>query len=70
VLDFAEGSKLFPERSVYQLPKNYPALRVTPGPDHACVFYDYTHGCGIYEDRPEICRRYHCDHLTAELAKS
>lgn len=65
-IEFEEGSRLFPNRSSWQTPANYPAIRVNREPEHACVFYD--RGCTIYESRPQMCRAYQCDHLTAELA--
>jgi len=64
-VDFAEGSRIFPERATWQRPENFPAMRVdTRLADLPCVFYNATlKACGVYEDRPETCRRYMCDYL-------
>ena len=64
-IDFEEGRALFPERSEWQNPANYPALRVrTDLARNPCRFYDSsTGGCGVYDIRPALCRTYVCDHL-------
>jgi len=34
---------------------------IRQGKDHACTHLDrQTHGCGIYRDRPGVCRQYSC----------
>ena len=34
---------------------------IRQGPDGYCVHFDWeTHGCGVYERRPYICRRFDC----------
>lgn len=68
--DFAEGSRLFADRSHWQDPKCYPALRVdTTRRDYPCVFYNRTvKACSIYEDRSVTCRNFTCDWLKGVLA--
>ena len=69
--DFAEGSRLFADRSHWQDPKCYPALRVdTTRRDYPCVFYNRTlKACSIYEDRSVTCRNFCCDWLKGVLAQ-
>ncbi len=64
-IDFEEGQALFPERSEWQNPANYPALRVRPDVARIpCRFYDpSTRACTVYDIRPAMCRNYLCDHL-------
>lgn len=66
---FEEGAAMFPERSSWQASTSYPAFR--PVDDAAagypCPFLDANSQCGIYEDRPGICREYRCDHLKKVL---
>jgi len=62
---FEEGSAMFPERSTWQDPANYPAIRpvIDDTATYPCPFLGTDHRCGIYEDRPDLCRNYRCDHL-------
>lgn len=63
-IDFEEGKSLFPERSTWQNPANFPAMRVEMDEAHGCQYYDHaTGGCGIYEARPNLCRGYQCGWL-------
>ncbi len=64
-IDFEEGRALFPERSQWQNPANYPALRVLPDVARIpCRFYESsTGGCTVHDIRPALCRNYFCDHL-------
>lgn len=63
-VDFEEGKAMFPDRSNWQNPANYPAIRVEKNRRNACRFYDYERGgCGIHEARPELCRSYLCGWL-------
>jgi Fe-S-cluster containining protein len=64
-IDFEEGRALFPERSEWQKPANYPALRVRPDVARIpCRFYESSTGaCTVHDIRPAICRNYFCDHL-------
>ena len=65
LIDYEEGRELFPNRSTWQNPRNYPALRVrSDNPRFPCMFYDEaTAGCLIHEDRPHMCRKFTCDWL-------
>jgi len=62
---YEEGSKLFPDRSVWQNPDNFPAFKVDlNSPRKPCIFYNQSiRSCSVYEIRPETCRIYSCDYL-------
>jgi Fe-S-cluster containining protein len=62
---FEEGSALFPERSCWQKETSYPALKIDLEKDRKpCIFYNSTlRSCSIYDIRPQICRKYHCQYL-------
>ena len=65
-IGFEEGSKLFPRRSTWRDPKNYPALRpISAGgdADYQCQFLGASGECTVYEERPPLCRIYRCEHL-------
>lgn len=64
-IDFEEGSQLFPNRGVWQLPESYPALRVDlSSPKKECIFYNTTiKSCMVYEIRPDTCQKFKCDFL-------
>jgi Fe-S-cluster containining protein len=67
--DFEEGSKLFPDKPVWQERFNYPAFKVDLEKERKpCVLYNSaTRSCSVYEIRPETCRNYLCDFLHREL---
>lgn len=69
-VEFEEGSSLFADRPRWQQPENFPALR--PLADEArgfpCQFLTSDGRCGIYEDRPQMCANYRCQHLASVLA--
>lgn len=66
VIDFEEGRAMFPERSTWQNPTNYPALRIIKdGKLNACQFYK--NGCSIQEFKSALCRSYRCDWLKKAL---
>jgi Fe-S-cluster containining protein len=59
-VEFEEGKNLFPDRSVWQDPGNFPALRVDVGKSQLpCIFYN-THGkfCSVHDIRPKSCQDY------------
>ena len=64
-IDYEEGKKIFPEKSCWQNPKNYPCLRLDfKNPSHPCIFYNNHLGlCSIHEIRPITCAEYYCDYL-------
>lgn len=72
IIDFAEGSKIFPERSTWQDPKNFPAMRVDFSKAKLpCVFYN-THAkfCSVHDIRPKTCEIYFCGYLKEEMGKN
>lgn len=69
LIDFEEGRRLFPERSVWQDPGNFPAMRIDISKAKLpCVFYN-THAkfCSIHEVRPKTCQDYFCEYLMDEI---
>lgn len=37
-------------------------------PDGNCIYLDGTRGCGIYESRPETCKKYSCVNIPFNLS--
>jgi Fe-S-cluster containining protein len=37
-------------------------------PDGSCIYLDGTRKCGIYESRPETCKKYSCVNLPFALS--
>lgn len=70
--EFEEGSKKFPDKSVFQDPANFPAFRVDEEKQRLpCVNYNSAlRSCGVYEIRPNTCANYFCDHLSKHLDKN
>jgi len=67
-IEYKEGSKLFPDKVAWQKPDNYPALRPKmTEPDLPCQFLTEKHECGVYDIRPQTCRKYQCEHLKKVL---
>ena len=65
-VSWEEGREIYPERSTWQVPTSYPAMRVRNG---ACTFYsEELRSCTIYEKRPETCREFTCEHLSKRLS--
>lgn len=62
---YEEGSKLFPDRQMWQNPSNFPAFKVDlNGPRKPCIFYNQSiRSCMVYDIRPETCKNYSCDYL-------
>lgn len=62
---FEEGRNLFPDKSNWQRPESYPALRVEMSNQrHQCIFYNLTlKQCTVYDIRLQTCRDYRCDYL-------
>ena len=68
-IEFEEGRNLFPDRSAWQNPSNFPALRVDVSKSKLpCIFYN-THGkfCSVHEIRPKSCQDYFCGYLSNQL---
>lgn len=64
-IDYEEGSKLFPDKSCWQDPNAYPALRVDFfNPRLPCIFYNTKiRACSVYDIRPLTCQEYECEYL-------
>ena len=62
---YAEGSKMFPNKSTWQNPENFPALRVDlDNPRLPCTFYNTkVKACTVHSIRPNTCINYECDYL-------
>ncbi len=68
-IDFEEGSAMFPERSQWQRPECFPALRLADNPDILpCIFLAEDNLCSIHEIRSTTCRSYRCEHLNTITA--
>ncbi len=68
IIDFDEGTQLFPGRSTWQNPAHYPAMRIRSEDPHACQFHTDTQGCTIHEVRPRLCQGYECSWLEGVLS--
>lgn len=66
---FEEGRAMFPHKPRWQVEANYPALRplLDASKEFPCRFLTAQGLCGVYEDRPLMCREYRCSHLKAVL---
>lgn len=68
-VDYAEGSKAFPDNPEWQRQVCYPALRVRmDDPSFPCRFLADDNLCSIHDIRSVTCSRYSCDHLTTLIA--
>jgi Fe-S-cluster containining protein len=67
-IEHKEGSRLFPDKDAWQNPDHYPALRLKMSePDLPCQFLTDKQECGVYDIRPQTCRKYLCEHLKKVL---
>lgn len=68
-LNYETGSQMFPERSSWQNPKNYPAMRVNFNHQKLpCIFYNtQLKFCTVHSIRPQTCQDYFCDFLKGEI---
>lgn len=64
-IDYIEGRQLFPDKSVWQNPGSYPAMRInTKSLTKECIFYNnHMKACMVYEIRPETCQTFKCEYL-------
>lgn len=64
-IEYKEGKKLFPDKSCWQNPKNFPALRVKIDSEgrFPCRFLDQNMLCSVHDIKPLMCKQYRCDHL-------
>ena len=67
-VDYEEGKTLFPNRSAWQDPHSYPALRVDfYNPRLPCIFYNTkVRACSMYDIRPKTCQEYECEYLSSK----
>jgi len=69
VIDYEEGKligdKFFNGHPIFSKPTSYPMMRIqTLGPRFGCKFLNPNNGmCGIYEQRPDMCRGYYCQYV-------
>ena len=63
---YEEGKVLFPNKSTWQNPDNYPCLRLDLlNPKLPCIFYNSSvRACMIYDIRPNTCIEYECEYLS------
>jgi Fe-S-cluster containining protein len=67
-IEHKEGSRLFPDKEAWQNPDHYPALRLQmTEADLPCQFLTEKQECGVYDIRPQTCRKYLCEHLKKVL---
>lgn len=64
-INYDEGKDIFPNKSTWQNPKNYPALRLNfDNKNKYCIFYNTSlRFCTVYNIRPDVCSIYKCDFL-------
>lgn len=64
-IDYEEGKKLFPSKSMWSDEKSFPSLRIDiMNPFLPCIFYNMKlKACMVYEIRPNTCKNYECDYL-------
>ncbi|MCA9801342.1 MAG: hypothetical protein KC777_05120 [Cyanobacteria bacterium HKST-UBA02] len=64
-IDYEEGSAMFPDKTTWQTPANYPAMRVLPSREKGfpCMFQNEDMLCGVHEIKPGICGSYRCPYL-------
>lgn len=73
VIDLEEGKligdKFFNDHPVFSSPDSYPMLRIQAnGIRFACKFLNVSSGmCTIYQQRPEMCRKYLCSYVKANF---
>jgi Fe-S-cluster containining protein len=63
-IDYEEGRALFPDKSSWQNPAHYPAMRVVPDAisRYSCAFLKGGK-CSIHEIKPTICASFLCEYL-------
>ena len=64
-IEYEEGKNLFPNKSVWQNPENFPAFKVNlEDKRKPCIFYNTSvKSCMVYDIRPETCRDFECGYL-------
>ena len=63
--DYLKGKEVFTDKTNWQKPGSYPALRVDlTNKRKPCIFYNTSiKACSIYDIRPQTCRTYKCQYL-------
>lgn len=64
-IDFEEGSKLFPNKTMWQNPNNFPSMRVIADEElgNPCVFLSKNKKCSVHSIKPMVCSNYLCSYL-------
>ena len=67
---YEKGKTIFPNKSTWQNPNSYPALKINfSSMKKPCIFYNtQIKACSIYEIRPKTCQDYMCDYLKENLS--
>lgn len=67
--DFLMNNLKYQQRAFYDLKflEGYEALPLTD--DLKCIFLTPQNKCAIYENRPEVCRKYFCEGLISMVSK-
>lgn len=69
-ISYKEGSKLYPDRPMWQNPDYYPALRIDEkNISLRCIFLNDDNLCTVHAIRSETCKAYSCAHVTEMLQK-
>jgi len=68
-IGFEEGKNLFPDKSVWQNPDNFPCMRVdTSNPRFPCLFYNTrAKFCSVHDIRPATCDNYYCEYVVEKV---
>ncbi|CAN5232400.1 hypothetical protein BH11CYA1_BH11CYA1_35780 [soil metagenome] len=69
-VEYEEGRLLFPDKSSWQNPAHYPAMRVVPDRKavYSCAFLK--NGlCSIHDIKPKLCASFLCEYVQ-QLVKS
>lgn len=66
-IDYEEGRLLFPDKSSWQDPAHYPAMRVVPDTfdvlaRYSCAFLKNGR-CSIHDIKPDVCASFLCDYV-------
>ncbi len=64
-IEYEEGSKMFPDKSCWQVKENYPAMRVLPDQErgYPCQLLSLDMKCTVHSIKPKVCKEYLCDYL-------
>lgn len=66
-IDYEEGRLLFPDKSSWQDPAHYPAMRVVPDSLDALTRYSCAFlkngKCSIHDIKPKVCASFLCEYV-------